>query len=229
MTAGSALLVLNTGPGEPAWNMALDEALLASAMARALPVLRLYGWTQPATTFGYFQRHADVAQATLLRPLVRRPTGGGMVPHDRDWTYSLAVPPGHAWYELRAIDSYRSVHAWVVVALSRLGVTAELAPCCRQVTPGQCFQGWEKFDVLWSGRKIGGAAQRRNRQGLLIQGSVQPPPRLDRGAWNAALPNAAPSAFFHLTEPLGLDTPTRQLAADLVETKYSLETYNAGR
>ena len=30
--------------------------------------------------------------------------------------------------------------------------------------------------MLWQGRKIAGAAQRRTRHGLLVQGSVQPPP-----------------------------------------------------
>jgi lipoate-protein ligase A len=48
--------------------------------------------------------------------------------------------------------------------------------------------GWEKFDVLWQGRKIAGAAQRRNKLGLLIQGSVQPPPvGLECKGWEAAM------------------------------------------
>ena len=68
-------------------------------------VQRFYGWMEPAATFGYFQKYSSVERATLLRPLVRRLTGGGIVPHDADWTYSFAVPPGHEWHSLAAIET----------------------------------------------------------------------------------------------------------------------------
>ena len=87
---------LDTGKGESAWNMALDEALLHSVAAIGQPFLRFYGWNEPAATFGYFQKYADIAAWSPLRPLIRRPTGGGLVPHDADWTYSVIIPPSHA-------------------------------------------------------------------------------------------------------------------------------------
>ena len=59
---------------------------------------------------------------------------------------------------------------------AKLAVATELASCCRKTLPGQCFEGYEKFDLLWHGKKIAGAAQRRSKTGLLIQGSVQAPP-----------------------------------------------------
>lgn len=174
--------------------MALDEALLEAAASLGQPVLRFYSWTEQAATFGYFQRHDDIARATQLRPLIRRPTGGGLVPHDADWTYSLVFPPAHPWHALTAVDSYRRMHEWVCDAFAKLGVATELADCCRKAAPGQCFVGWEKFDVLWQGRKIAGAAQRRNKLGLLIQGSVQPPPvGLRRDEWEAAMSSASQS------------------------------------
>jgi lipoyl(octanoyl) transferase len=83
-------LLLNSGKGEAAFNMALDEALLEAMVRLKHPVLRFYSWTEPAASFGYFQKFSDVERATLLRPLVRRSTGGGIVPHDADWTYSFA-------------------------------------------------------------------------------------------------------------------------------------------
>src|SRR5512140_1481595 len=128
MNANDRWLVLNSGRCDFAFNMALDEALLESMPSLNQPVLRFYGWKQPAASFGYFQRYADVEALTPLRPLVRRPTGGGIVPHDRDWTYSVAIPVSHEWYSTTAVESYRRIHAWIQGALSRLGIDAELAP-----------------------------------------------------------------------------------------------------
>src|ERR1051326_2095933 len=99
-------MLLHSGPGDTAFNMAFDEALLGALPRLEQPVLRFYGWTQPALSFGYFQKFSEVEAATLLGPLVRRPTGGRMVPHDADWTYSLAFPTGHEWYALKAVESY---------------------------------------------------------------------------------------------------------------------------
>ena len=166
--------LVQSGLGDYAFNMALDEALLLAAPRLQRPVLRFYGWTEPAASFGYLQKYTEIAQMTSLRPLVRRPTGGGLVPHDADWTYSLIFPPAHDWYSLSATDSYRRVHEWIRAAFARLDVATELALVCRKTLPGRCFQGHERFDLLYAGRKIAGAAQRRTRDGLLIQGSLQP-------------------------------------------------------
>lgn len=226
----SSLVILDSGPGAPAWNMAFDEALLLEAPRCGFPILRFYGWSEPAVTFGYFQHYGEVSQITRVRPLIRRPTGGGIVPHLADWTYSLAVPPGHPWYALRAVESYRTMHAWIVDAFARLDLPTEMAPCCRKEVLGQCFIGYEQFDVLWHGRKIAGAAQRRNKSGLLIQGSVQPPPPgIDRTRWQTAMRETLPAP--HFTEvrlaPENLDHNT--LAKSLVDEKYAQADYNEKR
>src|SRR5258708_33050381 len=66
--------LLRSGPGGRGYNMALDAALLEAAPFLGRPVLRFYSWMEPAASFGYFQKYAEVEQMTLLRPLVRRPT-----------------------------------------------------------------------------------------------------------------------------------------------------------
>jgi lipoate-protein ligase A len=154
--------------------MAFDEALLEFVNGMGHPVLRFYGWSVPAASFGYSQRFSAVAVATDLRPLIRRPTGGGIVPHQGDWTYSLVFPREHWWCRQPAKQSYRSVHGWIRDTFRDLGVVVQLAPERNIVAPGKCFEGMEEADVVWKGRKIAGAAQRRNRNGLLIQGSIQP-------------------------------------------------------
>jgi hypothetical protein len=223
-------LMLDSGPGDPARNMALDEALLLSMPRLQRPVLRFYSWTEPAATFGYFQKMADVERLTALRPLVRRPTGGGVVPHDADWTYSLAFPTGDPWYALRAIESYRRVHAWLQAAFSRLGLACQLAPHPRHAGPGQCFVGYETSDLLCRGRKIAGAAQRRTRDGLLIQGSIQcPVAGLSRSHWQHAMCAGVPAGAVARWQPLEPDAALLALSEELAAQKYRQAGYNRRR
>jgi lipoate-protein ligase A len=222
---------LRTGPGEPSWNMALDEALLEAVGSIGTPVLRLYGWSAPAATFGYSQRFAEVASWTPLRPLIRRPTGGGLVPHDADWTYSLVFPPEHPWYKLRAEESYRQVHDWISDSFRSLRVPAELSECCDKPVLGRCFIGSEKFDILAAGKKIAGAAQKRNKLGLLIQGSIQPPnaPVLHRAAWEESLLRLAVSRFTLEWVNMNLPDGVVLRASELNREKYASDTYNLRR
>jgi lipoate-protein ligase A len=212
------------------YNMALDEALLQFASTLSRPVLRFYGWLEPAATFGYSQHYAEIEKLTLLRPLIRRPTGGGLVPHDFDWTYSLVFPPNHFWYAYKATESYRRVHEWIRDAFALLNVDTSLSPVSQKQIPGQCFIGAEKDDVLWHGRKIAGAAQRRTRDGLLIQGSVQPPPiGLDRGQWEAAMCEVAEADFLVEWQTMPTNSQTETLINDLLVRKYSQMAYNRKR
>ena len=244
-----AWLLLNSGAGEAAFNMALDEALLEAMPRLQSPVLRFYGWTEPAATFGYFQKFAEVEQGTLLRPLIRRPTGGGLVPHDADWTYCLMFPAGHEWHQLRAEESYRRVHEWIRAAFARLDVETELASCCKKsFSPGRsrgdethykadsqrlltssptkkCFAGHEKSDLLWRGKKVAGAAQRRNKLGLLIQGSVQPPAGVARADWERAMCAVGERRWVEFAP----DAELRERAQELARLKYSQPARNQKR
>lgn len=226
----STVWLLDSGPGPAAFNMALDQALLEAAPALDRAVLRFYGWTERAASFGYFQRYTKVEALTPLRPLVRRPTAGGLVPHDADWTYSLVFPASHSWYRLRAAESYRAAHAWIQAAFSRLGLTVELAPRRLPSHAGQCFVGYEKSDLLWRGRKIAGAAQRRTREGLLIQGSIQPPPvGLARADWHEAMRAAAPFAPPVQWLEFSPDPALWKRALELAAAKFALPAYNRKR
>jgi lipoyl(octanoyl) transferase len=223
-------LLVNSRKCDAAFNMALDEALLESVSRLGKPVLRFYGWTEPAATFGYFQKFSEVAAATNLRPLIRRPTGGGIVPHDADWTYSAVFPPGHEWHSLKAEASYRRVHDWLRLAFAELKIETELAPCCKTSLPGQCFAGHEKFDLLWRGKKIAGAAQRRNRLGLLIQGSIQPPPiPLARMDFEQAMRAVAERNFGGHWRVVAPDAALHECARSLALRKYGLMDYNQRR
>jgi lipoate-protein ligase A len=221
-------LFINSGKCDAAFNMALDEALLENVSQIGKPVLRFYGWTEPAATFGYFQKYSEVERATLLRPLIRRPTGGGIVPHDADWTYSFSVPPNHEWYALKAIESYRRIHEWIQSAFTKLKIETELAPCCKK-SAGECFVGYEKSDLLWRGKKIAGAAQRRNKSGLLIQGSNQPPVSLPRTDWENAMQSVVSENYSVEWEGFLPDENLSARAKKLAGEKFSKDSFNRKR
>lgn len=225
--------LLHTGAGEPSWNMAFDEALLELSSSIGGPVLRLYSWNPAAATFGYSQHYTDIAGWTSLRPLIRRPTGGGLVPHDVDWTYSLVFPPSDPWYGLRAEESYRRVHDWVSASFRALRVQAELSECCDKPVLGRCFVGAEKFDVLAEGRKIAGAAQKRNKLGLLVQGSIQPPQSgatvSERATWEAAFLDIGSKERGIEWRELKPSEALLQRASELDRDKYATASYNQRR
>jgi lipoate-protein ligase A len=152
------------------------------------------------------------------------------VPHAADWTYSAVFPPGHEWHALKAAESYRRIHDWLRLAFAELGVASELAPCCQKSLPGQCFVGHEQSDLLWHGQKIAGAAQRRNLLGLLIQGSVQPPPlKLARADWEAAMLTVATKTFGAQWLEFMPDAALRAEVEKLRAEKYSQAAFNQKR
>src|SRR5437773_12364314 len=79
----------NVAGNAAAINMAIDEALLETAV---VPTIRFYRWRSPALSFGYFGEFADVAIYAAERDLVRRWTGGGIVFHGDDLSYSIVIP-----------------------------------------------------------------------------------------------------------------------------------------
>jgi lipoate-protein ligase A len=169
-------------PHSAAMNMAIDEALLETAV---LPTIRFYRWRSPALSFGYFGKFSDVAIYEAERDLVRRWTGGGIVFHGDDLTYSIVIPSSDPVFDESSIAIYEKIHRALCGALATTGQRAVVA---RGVEPGlfsaatragvnasgyNCFANPVRADVMMDDRKIAGAAQRRTRRGLLQQGSIQ--------------------------------------------------------
>ena len=165
-------------PHSAAINMAIDEALLESA---TIPIIRFYRWRSPALSFGYFGKFSDVAIYAIERDLVRRWTGGGVVFHGDDLTYSMVIPASDPVFEESSIAIYEKIHQALAHALNRIGEHAEVAASTlradhmpqRGLPDNSCFANPVRADVMMEGRKIAGAAQRRTRRGLLQQGSIQ--------------------------------------------------------
>jgi len=151
-------------------NMAIDEALLECATT---PSIRFYKWDHPALSFGYFGKFTDVANHSTECDLVRRWTGGGIVFHGDDLTYSIVIPVSDAAFTESSISTYEKIHDAIRAALVANGQSAQLAANGAPKISDSCFANPVRGDVLSNGHKIAGAAQRRTRRGLLQQGSIQ--------------------------------------------------------
>jgi lipoate-protein ligase A len=161
-------------------NMALDEALLEAVGSGEVPAaLRVYGWSVPTLSLGYFQRFAEVLADERFSdvPVVRRPTGGGAIWHHHDLTYAVALPESHA-LSRPSTQLYRAVHAAISGGLERIGIRSvrqgELFPRvhCERSRHLLCFTDLSPEDVVVAGSKVVGSAQRRRGGAILQHGSI---------------------------------------------------------
>jgi lipoate-protein ligase A len=192
-------------------NMAIDEALLGEAM---LPVLRSYRWARPAVSFGYFEKVEPARAAFPGNEIVRRWTGGGIVRHGHDFTFSLLVPASHPFARASTGAIYEAIHRALAAALAALGFEVVLAGPAGPARSRACFENPVPHDLLLGGRKIAGGAQRRTRTGLLHQGSIQEVALpIDFGAQLA-------SHLADRVEPVRLSRDGAALAESLAQMKY---------
>ncbi len=170
--------LIRDGARAAATNMAIDETLL-KRQGRSLPVLRIYSWSHPSCSIGYFQNAKTVAAKLDARKkgmaVVRRITGGGLVLHGSDVTLSLAVPG--AWLPGDVKSSYLKVNEALRAGLQDLWPALDYADC-KTVPSGRgqgdriCFEAPACYDLLLGSRKAVGASQRRVDGAVLHQSAV---------------------------------------------------------
>lgn len=162
--------------------MAADAALLQMAKE---PVLRVYGWECPMVSVGIRFSMKGLSGELARLPVVRRPTGGGIVWHGEDQTFTLVVPEAERLAGFDPRSSYRWIHSRLARALTEFTrETFVLADDEATLPDSRCFQSPVNWDVMKDGRKVAGGAQRRTRTGFLHQGSVLGV-HLDSGFWRS--------------------------------------------
>ena len=157
--------------------MALDAGLMDRARATGEAVLRVYEWPRPTLSFGRHESvHGRFLPDTLAREhvaAVRRPTGGRVLMHHREVTYSVTAP---ATEHERLKASYARINAILVAAIARLGVPVAEAPVTTSLSrrPGgaACFAEPSAGELVVGGRKLVGSAQLREGGALLQHGSI---------------------------------------------------------
>jgi len=135
-------------------NMAIDEYLMTHVTDT--PIFRIYGWSNPCVSIGYFQSIEDIDFQKCRNEaidVVRRMTGGGSVFHEKELTYSFVSRK----YPAKIIDSYQEICQIIISGLNTLGINAKFSPL---------------NDITVDGKKVGGNAQTRKNGVLLQHGTI---------------------------------------------------------
>jgi lipoate---protein ligase len=175
--------IIDTGLGSAQQNMDIDKKLLEKVGKDPQPIVHLYEWEGLCATYGYFAKPAELLNMEGVKQyslqLGRRPTGGGVIFHVCDLAFSVIVPATHPRFSLNTLDNYAFINEAVIRAIKRF--TGEsLSPSLydheqlqqRQMEDNFCMAKPTQYDVMVDGFKVGGAAQRRTKEGFLHQGSI---------------------------------------------------------
>jgi len=156
--------------------MARDIALQARAARTGETVFSVYTWSRPTLSFGRNQPASGLYDLEKIRAadidVVRRPTGGRAILHDREVTYSVTAPVEDA-APLR--ETYSRINRILQDGLSRLGVAVAAAtPSERAAVPSvrPCFETPAEGELVAQGGKLVGSAQYRDGGALLQHGSI---------------------------------------------------------
>ncbi|AST97236.1 lipoate-protein ligase [Niallia circulans] len=169
----------------PAYNMALDEALLNwHSEGKIPPTIRFYGWEPATLSIGYFQRVAKEIRMEAVREkqlgFVRRPTGGRGVLHEHELTYSVIVSEAHPAMPKTVTEAYRVISTGLLEGFKALGLNAYFAvpdsekerEALKKPRSAVCFDAPSYYELVVEGKKIAGSAQTRQKGVILQHGSI---------------------------------------------------------
>ncbi|OGR62778.1 MAG: hypothetical protein A2X31_06605 [Elusimicrobia bacterium GWB2_63_22] len=226
-------LIIETPPLDVYEQMAADEALCETMPAPYL--LRFYNWAEPGITFGYSQRRKAVQQAIdaagcPITAVTRRPTGGGIVFHETDLTFSFIFPSPGAYFEPG--KTYDRLHRAINAEYARLGVSFDLL---NEKTKDyavndpvmNCFAKPVNMDILYNGKKVLGGALRKFGDHMLYQASFQAPDaRTNAKMHRNAVIKALGGEYGLEWEAAAMPEPAQQKAAEIAAAKYRAASWN---
>lgn len=176
---------IDSGYCSPAFNMALDEALLNwQSKGEIPPIIRFYGWDPATLSIGYFQKaEAEIDLEEVKRKglgFVRRPTGGRAVLHEHELTYSVIVPESYPGMPTTVTEAYRVISEGILMGFRNLGLDAYFAvprseqekAALKSPRSSVCFDAPSWYELVVEGRKVAGSAQTRQKGVILQHGSI---------------------------------------------------------
>ena len=218
--------------------MALDEALLQSAVDEGRTWLRIYRWDTPTISLGYFQSAEDIVLGERFAniPQVRRLSGGGAILHHHEWTYSCHFPASHPLTR-DPVHLYDIVHEALLKLFATWGVHAQLRGATsnveRSAEPFLCFGRGDSHDIVLNSHKIVGSAQRRRKGAIAQHGSIllrrsslapEFPGLLDLGTFSVREDEMGIPVWIALAQALGFPTESTSLPDDIQAVTRTFET-----
>ena len=173
--------LIRSEPADAVYNMALDEKIFDRYMEDGIPVFRVYGWKSASFTYGVSQKpenEIDIKRCALDGvQIAKRMTGGGVLFHHNEITYSLVCAKEDIGEPAAVFVSYRKICAFLISFYRSLGLNASFALEAEDFkilcAPHElCSASREKYDIVINGKKIGGNAQKRKRRAVFQHGSI---------------------------------------------------------
>jgi len=158
-------------------NMLIDKELYDSFISSSLPIFRVYEWTE-SFTYGVSQNIDTIKNLNHIKSYnenyEQRMTGGGILFHGNDISYSLIIPTSLV-KNLSVKESYELICGFLMEFYKSLGLKPIYAKDLESIELSKsqyCQDGYEPYDILIDGKKVGGNAQRRSKDIIFQHGSI---------------------------------------------------------
>ena len=156
-------------------NMAIDKALSISYEKDDMPILRFYTWVNSFTVgLGEDIENYDDLKDIYKDNCSKRITGGGVLFHGHDISYSLVLS-NTEFGNLSIKQSYEKICQFLLEFYKNLGLNPSFVKDSEYIKLKKnefCQVGFEAYDIIVNGNKIGGNAQKRNKNCILQHGSI---------------------------------------------------------
>ena len=162
-------------------NMAIDKTLIHTFNQYQEPIFRLYTW-EKSFTVGIAQNceEYNILYPQFKHNCAKRMTGGGVLFHGHDISYSLIVPTSYL-EGLSVKGSYEVICQFLLNFYNTLGLKSAFAKDIEEIELSKsqfCQVGFEAYDIIVNGLKIGGNAQKRSKKFIFQHGSIPIEPTL---------------------------------------------------
>ena len=142
----------------------LNDAILSKAKNMTV---RFYNWAPKCISLGKNQP-CETFYTNLGIDIVRRPTGGRALLHDKELTYCVVAPIKNGQ---SVIESYKEISDALILGFKKLGIELNYSKVCSK-NLRYCMNISCGADVSFNSRKLIGSAQFRSRGYLLQHGSI---------------------------------------------------------